>query len=378
MVNEQSAVVSLCAVGDVCVDRDHPESIFALAAPVLSAADIAFCQLETMYTERGSRSEGAIIALRGHPRNVSALTYAGFDIVSLAGNHVMDFGAEGIEDTIDVLKRHHITPIGAGRNITEARKPAILERNGVRTAFLAYNSILTHPSYAAGPDAPGCVPIRVRTSYEPIEEGNPGCPVKIITSAEPDDLEAMKRDIAQLRREADTVVISFHWGLHHMAAVLATYETQLAHAAIDAGADLILGSHSHVLKGIEVYKGKVIAYCMGNFAFDAYWKPEDFETPMMKKRIGYYLPRTYDPNYPTFPFPVESRKTIILKCQISKAGVERVSFLPAFINGQGQPEPLARADKNHLDVFNYMNAMCKDLGTQLSCEGDEVLIHAGA
>src|SRR4051812_21394182 len=95
--------VSLCAVGDVCINREVPESAFEFAAPVLNEADIAFFQLETMYTERGNLSIGANVPLRSHPRNIAALNYAGLNIASLAGNHVMDFGPDGILDTIELI-----------------------------------------------------------------------------------------------------------------------------------------------------------------------------------------------------------------------------------------------------------------------------------
>ncbi|MBI4191001.1 MAG: CapA family protein [Betaproteobacteria bacterium] len=367
--------MTLFAVGDVCVNRDNPDSIFSLCSSAIKKADIAFCQLETMYTERGSPSVVAAVALRAHPRNISAFTFAGFDVASLAGNHVMDWGADGLADTIELLERNNIRAVGAGKNIAEARKPVIIERKGVRTAFLAYNSILLHPSYCAEADKPGCAPIRVSTVYEPIEYGQPGCPARILTFADRNDLEAMKNDIVNAKRSADLVVLSIHWGLHFTPAVLATYQREVGYAAVDAGADLIIGTHAHILKGIEVYKGKVITYSLGNFAFDLSLTAEHFETPKRKELLKFYPNRKFFEDYPSYPFPIDSRKTILLKCFISKKGVQRVSLLPVFINNQGQPEILTRKDKKSLEVFDYMNDLCKEFGTKLSFQGDEVLIH---
>src|SRR6185503_19669602 len=110
-----------------------------------------------------------------------------------------------------------------------------------------------------------------------------------------------------------------------------------------------------ILKGIEIYKGKVITYSLCNFAFDVHWTPDDFKKPRLKELAKYYPNRFFNNDYPTYPFPIDSRKTILIKCSLSKDGIERVSFLPVFINSLGQPEILTRKDKRSLEVFNYMN-----------------------
>jgi hypothetical protein len=375
MVKKEQELVSLYAVGDVCVDRDDPESAFAFSSPRLNEADISFCQLETMYSERGAPSLLAIHPFRAHPRNISALTCAGFDVASMAGNHVLDWGDDALIDTIDLLECNNIRVVGAGRNLAEARKPVIIERKGVRTAFLAYNSILPH-RYWAETNKPGCAPIRASTVYEPFEHGQPGTPAKILTFANKEDVEAMECDIANAKQAADVVILSLHWGLHFAPAVLAMYQKEVGYAAIDAGADLIIGTHAHILKGIEIYKGKVITYSLCNFVFDVNLSAENFESPRRKELGKVYPNRKWFPDYPTYPFPIDSRKTIMLKCLISKTGIEKVSFLPVFINGKGQPEILTSNDERSLEVFNYMDELCKELGTKLSLEGDEVLIRA--
>ena len=141
MVNNN--VVTLCAVGDVGPDRDDPDSIFELSAPVIKKADIAFCQLERTLSKKGSLQ----VQIRSHhsrvdPKNVSALTFAGFNVVSFASNHTLDWGIEGLLDTLDLLKAKGIYVIGVGRNIEEARQPVVIEKEGVRIAFLGYCSVL--------------------------------------------------------------------------------------------------------------------------------------------------------------------------------------------------------------------------------------------
>ncbi len=372
MANEEGTV-SLYAVGDVCVNRDDPQSIFALAAPVVNEADIAFCQIETNYSERGAPSITTPNPLRAHPRNAAALNYAGFDVASLAGNHCLDFGPEALLDTIDLLQRSGIRTVGAGKNIAAARKPVIIEKKGIRTAFLAYNSILPQRYWAEANKA-GCAPVRVTTAYEPFEHGQPGSPPRVLTYPKKDDMEALVSDVAAAKRAADVVAVSFHWGLHFTPAALATYQSEVAHATIDAGADLIIGTHSHILKPIEVYKGKVITYSLCNFAFDVYRTPEDFRGSRLHELVKYYPNYKYDPQYPSYTFPVDSRMTILLKCSIAKSGIKRVSFLPVYINPTGQPEILKRGDSRSREVYDYMNDMSKEFGTKLSFEGDEVLI----
>jgi poly-gamma-glutamate capsule biosynthesis protein CapA/YwtB (metallophosphatase superfamily) len=375
MVNQENTL-SLYAVGDVCVNRDDPEAIFALSSSVINEADIAFCQLETMYSERGAPSLLATAPLRAHPRNISAFKLAGFDVVSLSGNHVLDWGNDALLDTIQLFESHNMRVVGAGKNIAEARKPVIIEKKGIRVVFLAYNSILPH-RYWAETNKPGCVPIRVLTVYEPYEHEQPGGPAKISTFPVKEDLEEMKTDITNAKQLADVVIVSLHGGLHFTPAVLPMYQKEIGYAAIDAGADLIIGTHAHILKGIEIYKGKVITYSLCNFAFDLHLTAQDFQSPKRRELAKIYPNRMWLPDYPTYPFPIDSRKTILLKCLMSKEGIQKVSFLPVFINNKGQPECLDRQDKRSLEVFNYMDGLCKELGTKISFDGDEVLIHTG-
>lgn len=363
--------VLLYAVGDLGFSRDRHESVLGAAAPTLKKADILFGQLEAIFAERPIPQRNSTWpGMYSHPENVSALTSAGFDVLSLAGNHVLDCGESAMFDTIDLLKKNRITPIGAGKNIDEARKPALFERNGTKVAFLAYCSVLPL-GYEARQDRSGAVPIRVSTSYAQ-ESWQPGTPPRVITLANMEDLEAMKEDIAKARSLADVVVVSQHWGIHYLAGLIAMYQKEVAYAAIDAGADLILGHHPHILKATEVYKGKMIFYSLGNFALDIpVGLMIDHKSP---ERYGFEI----DPEYPTYPFPPDCRKTMIVKCVISDKKVAKVSFLPALINKLGQPEVLPRSDKRSSDVAEYVGWCNKNqkVNSRLSWEGDEVVINA--
>jgi len=164
-----------------------------------------------------------------------------------------------------------------------------------------------------------------------------------------------------------------HWGLHYVPAMLAMYQRDLGHAIIDAGADIILGHHPHMLRAIEVYKGKAIFYSLGNFAFDLYREDRSVEQLEHVQELYGWKP---DPLYSSFTFPRDSKMTILAKCHIVDKKIKKVSFLPAMINKHGQPEFLLLEDKRSEEVINYMRWLCDNqkLDTKLVCEGNEVVI----
>jgi poly-gamma-glutamate synthesis protein (capsule biosynthesis protein) len=368
-------VVTLCAVGDVGPRRENPgypysDPIFALSAPITQKADIAFCYLERILSKRANY---AYYSVACHPDNVKQLTYAGFNVCSTAGNHHMDAGAEAFVDTLDVLKKNNIQLVGVGMNIAEARTPAIVERKGTKVAFLGYSSIIPKSEipYDAEPNRPGCAPMYISTFYE-ASDWQPGTPSpRVISIAEKKDLAAMEEDIRRAKTQADVVIMSIHWGVHHLPGFIAMYEYEVGHAAIDAGVDLILGHHAKILKGIEVYKGKVIFHSLANFGADRAIPPQG----EIGRWDAAWRPKI-DPKYPINQGSPDARKTIMVKCLISDKKIERVSFLPFMINEQSQPEPLSREDKRSDEVYEYVVWGCQDqnLETKFVREGDEVII----
>jgi poly-gamma-glutamate capsule biosynthesis protein CapA/YwtB (metallophosphatase superfamily) len=375
VANEADNLV-LYAVGDVAPDREDPGSIFGRVTDLLNGGDIAFCQLEANLSNRGTPLPQARLASRIKPETARAIKEAGFDVVSFASNHCMDWGREAFFDTIGALKKQGLSVIGVGENIVEARKPAIIECKGTRIAFLAYNSILPQ-NYWADVDRPGCVPMRGLTLYEQIEHDQPGTPCRIHTFAHRGDLEAMVDDIKKAKSKADLVIVSMHWGIHFIPAVIAEYQREAARVAIDSGADLILGTHAHILKGIEVYAGKVVFYSLCNFALDLSPTKKMLEGPGHKEIAGLNPEWKPDPEYPTYFLPPDSRKTIIAKCIISDKEIKSVSFLPTYINKQSQPEVLSSKDERFGEVIRYMEEISKDQGldTNYTIDGNEVIIY---
>ena len=373
MNNKSSESITLCAVGDVCINRKNPKSIFDFTMPTINKADISFCQLETSFSDRGSPLPQNRLHFRASPDAASALRYAGFDVVSFASNHCMDYGSDAFLDTINTLKENGMLPLGAGKNIDEARKPVIIKRKGISIGFLAYNSILPVGYWADG-DKPGCCPLRIYTLYEQIEPEQPGTRCRIRTFPMAEDFEAMKQDIRKLRAEVDILIVSFHWGLHFTHADLAEYELEVGHAAIDCGTDLVLGHHAHILKAIEVYKGNVIFHSLGNFAFDYSRRATTPEEEA--RRLSFNPTWKYDPEYAGYTFPVDSRQTVVAKCLISDKRISRVSFLPAHINGRAQPEILSRDDKRFDELVNYLKEITIQHGfdTKYAVDGEEVIV----
>jgi len=365
------------AVGDVAPDREDPRQCFDLVRARLREADIAFCQLETSIAAKGVRLPQARHAVLGSPAIAPAMKDAGFSVVSCAGNHCMDWGAEAFHETLANIRAAGMEVVGAGANIAEARKPVIINANGVRVAFLAYSSILPM-AYWAEARRPGCAPMRAFTVYEQIEHDQPGTPPRIRTFVERRDLERLLTSIRAARASADIVLVSLHWGIHMVRATLADYQLEVARAAIDAGADAILGGHAHILKGVEFYKGKAIFYCLCNFATDLRMDKAHAESKSFKEIQA--LSPDWIPDFDSlYNFPPASRMSMIAKLVATREGV-RPSILPLYINSNAQPEIMAPDDERFEMVRAYLEEMSARAGlaTRFERAGDEIRCSAAA
>jgi poly-gamma-glutamate synthesis protein (capsule biosynthesis protein) len=377
--------VTMLAVGDNLLVMNNPELNFAPAAPVLRLGDIVVGQLETPCTSRPEIT--APWSGIGHPhglprgcdpKRLEALKSAGFNVIHLAGNKIWDAGGPGIEDTVNGLRKLGIAPVGAGMNLDEARTPAIIERKGTKVGFLSYNCVGPNQTWA-NPMKPGCVWVRIVTAYE-VDHPTPGSNPTIYTFAEPDSLKAMIADIQKLRPRCDILVVHFHKGIGMTPIKLAMYEQSVSYAAIDAGADLILGEHAHMLRAVELYKGKVIFHGMGHFVpFDPDAKPEERpewmvtqQQKIMNELVGYKLPGKQE-----WPSDNDSRLTMIAKIIITGGKISRTGFLPCMINDRGQPEVL-KHDERGQRVFDYMEKITRIIGldTGYVWDGDEIVIHS--
>lgn len=351
---------TILAVGDIAPDRADANECFELIRTDLQRASFAFCQLETCLTEGGARLPQARHAVRGRPAIAAALQSANFGVVSFASNHCLDWGATALLETLEHLRSQGIEVVGAGADITAARRCVVKQIAGCRVAFLAYCSILP-VGYWAEAGRAGCAPMRAFTHYEQIETEQPGTPCRVHTYANPADLEQLRADIRAARELADVVIVSMHWGIHFVEAIIADYQREVGHAAIDAGADVVLGHHAHILKGIELYRERPIFYSLGNFAVDLRIDAAHAASASFREI------QVLNPNWVVdleglYNFPEDSRKTLVVEMILNARGMEQINMLPAYINSNAQPRLLAPAEPLFAQTAAYLGQICRAAG----------------
>ena len=359
--------LTMLAVGDVILEKPGGEFYLSLAAPVLKKGDVVVGQGEVLFTARGIKTfVEAFPAPAAPPENMVALASAGFNVITLAGNHAYDQGAPAIEDTMAGFKKLGVAVTGAGMNIDEARTPAIIERGDTRFGFLNYNCVGPMGEWAHK-FKPGCAYVQIISHYE-MNSANPGGPPDVYTFAVPRSLNAMTDDVKKLRSLCDILTVCYHKGILGSPETLAMYDQQVAYAAIDAGADLVLGHHAHMLKGIELYKGKAIFHGLGQFVSVGQGLTDE-ERKEMRSLAG--------PNLSTYVLRLDPARNMamIAKCVIDNGKISRLSYLPCIINDEQKTEILKNDDKGR-QVFEFMDRITKAAGLNVKYEweGDEVVI----
>ena len=265
------------AVGDVLLNRGIARRIkahgrdwaFAKVSPAIRSADIALCNLECPLSLKGVKVNKPF-CFKANPAYAQCLLDSGFDMVSLANNHSLDCGRTGLLETMSYLDKAGIRQVGAGKTLSEANHPVVMDIKGLKVAFLARNMLFPEGAWFR-PDAPG---------------------VALLESSSIED------EVARAHEQADVVVVILHWGTEYRKQPKSS-QKELARKLIDAGADLVIGHHPHVVQPVEKYHGGVIAYSIGNFLFDS-------TNPMCKD-------------------------SMILKCRLSKSGVSDIELIPVRI-----------------------------------------------
>ncbi len=315
---QQRDEIVIAAVGDIMLGgraepyliQHGPDYPFRDMQPILRQADIIVANLECPISTRGRAVEHKTFTLRAGPVAAEALKKGGVRVVSLANNHTMDFGPLALQDTLATLTENGILFAGAGMNLDDARAAATLKVNDMTLAFLSYS--LTFPlDFFASAGRPGTAP-----GYA----------------------DYVKADIQKARLTADIVVVSFHWGAELMTAAK-DYQIELGRQAIDWGADLVLGHHPHVLQELEVYKGRLIAYSLGNFVFGS-----------------------------------ESNRTntsIILLCTFKKHSLVKIEAVPLDVNNYRVGyQPRVLTGQAGQAVLNDINAASQRFKTGLTISGN--------
>jgi poly-gamma-glutamate capsule biosynthesis protein CapA/YwtB (metallophosphatase superfamily) len=297
-------VVHLAAVGDVMLDRALGEAIragginypFAEVVDLLVAADLTVGNLESALGDQGSPVNKGY-TFRAPPAAAQSLALAGFDLLSLANNHALDYGPTALLQGIDLLQQQGIATVGAGTNQDAAHLPHIQTVNGLTLAFLAYVHV-------------------------PVEFRGFDAQTWTATNASPGvawgDPETIRADIAALHQQSDIVIVLLHSGYENVLQP-SPPQVEAAHAAIEAGAQLVIGHHAHVLQGIEFYEGGVIVYGLGNFAFEGSGGPA----------------------------------SAILNVWLDQSGVRTLEIVPVVLEGDGRPRPATEGEIDAIRLHIY-------------------------
>ena len=382
--------ITLLATGDNIPSREDYDTLYCHVAPLLKNADITFGQVETVLIDKSIEDLYPYVASQARmpcssdPEVAPGMKRNGFDIVSFASNHALDYGRVHFLNTIQYLRDAGLEVIGAGENEEDARRYSIIKRDGTKIAFLGYCTILPQ-DYWAQESRPGMNPARGHTYYEQIEHDQPGTPCRIHSWAHKEDKARMLEDIRKAKHQADIVVVSMHWGIHFTEAEIAEYQFEYAHDAIDAGADLILGHHAHILKPIEVYKGKVIFYSLGNFAMedpnnmlrDKKTLRQDMRTSKKHQEMA-KIRKGFGTGNAKKTFPEDCYYTMIAKIEIKDKQITKVSYLPTYIPDDFAPYVVKPEDPMFDTINTYMRKIndIMEIEINYTVDGEEVVISA--
>lgn len=357
MVEPDPASLTLLFTGDLVLDAPGPDHWLSGIAPALGTADVVVGHLEVPHTRRGQELAGDVPAPGAPPEHLDALARAGFDAVTLAGNHMADCGAIGIADTLARLDELGIAHTGAGIDLAAARRPAIIRRAGRTLAVLSYNCVGPEASWAGDARA-GCNYLAVRTA-----DGSPVTPRAPITAMDPQAREWLSQDVRAARAAAGLVIVALHQGVVHTPAHIAPYERELAQAALDAGADVVVAHHAHILRGISRVHGKPVFHGLGNgcvvteaLAMDQS-HPARAEWARRRRELFGFEP---DPRYRLAPFHPEAVHAALGVVRWHADGRLETGVMPVHVEPPGRPVCVsdARAD----DVIAYLQRIGSQAG----------------
>lgn len=324
-MTDQTSTIRISAVGDIALNGEYhqfastgnPRILAAALAPMLTDSDITIGNLEGPLTTRPPITPPWCFTLHGHPLYARILRDAGFTVLSLANNHMMDYGWEGLEDTRAHLAAVGIHCFGAGKNLREAREPLQIVIRGVRVGFLAYCNVSVLAPIYADVDRPGIAP--ARPSY-------------------------ILEDVAAAKSQNDIVIVCMHWGQEHVHYPAPKYR-RLGSEILRAGAHLIIGHHPHVLQGVEKIASGAISYSLGNFMFsDEHWEGTN------RKGETFTMP---------YRFSESARRAAIWKVVMDRRGsVMQESLIPTHL-GQDLLPALDRRPERHTDMNRYGRALSR-------------------
>lgn len=326
-------------------NRKEPSEAFSRVMSTLKNADFRFCNLEGPFA--GTTKDPRYVDIphknqwhHSEPDQVGGILAANMSAVSVANNVTWPW--EALMRSIEVLDKNKIPHAGGGKDIEAAHEPVILEKNGLKVGFLAYASTVFPFKHAATDLTPGIATVQVDTWYKPVKNlDKPGMPMDVITKVQAKELERMVSDIKSLKAKVDIVICSYHWGISHNPELIA-YQKEIAHNAIEAGADVIMGHGNHLIGAIETYKNKLIFYGLGNLAFDWF--------VMAGRNEG-----------------------LMVKLDIKNKQLDRVSVIPIWRDEKNNPYFLDPNRGNGLDTYNNLKTLTGGLST-LTLDVSEIMV----
>jgi poly-gamma-glutamate synthesis protein (capsule biosynthesis protein) len=339
---------SLIFGGDVAPLRDNPRNMFGELTETIRGADLAVANLEFALSDRGKPVRGKIYPHKGPASALAALVDARLDAVNLANNHMLDYGEEPLLDTLANLAESGIAAFGAGRDATEAARPAVLERSGLKVGLIGFTTTLP-TGFAASDDAPGVDPFRVVTSYRPFRnlEEYPGSQAVVETRAVAEDLARLVSRVERLKTETDLVLVYAHWGAS-MTGAVHDFQREIGHAVIEAGAAAVFGGHQHVVSAVEFHRGRPIVHGLGNLVFD-------FVAPF---------------------FTEATRRAIVFAAEMTREGLEHCRLICCRTGVNG---PVARLNPEVGDgavLASTLRNLSEPLGTELSANREHIDVRA--
>lgn len=259
---QEHVPIQLLFAGDAMMDwsvkqairKNGPDYPFRYVRKEVSAADLAIVNLETAVTKHDVKDTNQIYNFKSDPISLKGIKNAGFDLVTIANNHVLDYKQQGFMDTLQHLENTGLRYVGGGRNAKEAYAALIFDIKGQKIKILAFSRFIPTGDWFAKSNKPGVAEAYNEESVLPV--------------------------IQRERVGADYLLVYMHWGVEKKHKPEA-WQREYAHKIIDAGADAIIGSHVHVLQGFEFYKDRPIAYSIGNFLFPDYVKAEKADTGLL-------------------------------------------------------------------------------------------------
>lgn len=314
---EDSRELTISLVGDILMDGSVRRQIDANGydypwehvKKYFQKDDISIGNLETSITLRGNKWPDKQFNFRSNPENLVAMKNAGIDVVSLANNHSLDYGYEGLLDTLDYLDKNGIDKVGAGKDKKEAFEEIIIEKNGYKVGILGFSRVVPHVDWWATGKRPG------------------------LAGAYDSHLQGALEKVKEVRENVDILILSIHWGTERQVTAR-DHDVIAAKKLIDAGADAIMGHHPHVLQGVEIYKGKPIFYSLGNFVFG------------VKNEL--------------------TSNTMIGRINFVDDKIESLQIIPFNIVA-GRPVPVNEEEKNK--KIQYINELSKEWGTKFDVNG---------